>query len=149
MARVRFPAGQEIFVYTTAFRPVLRPTQPHIEWVPGIKRLPLPRMASWHSVGLINDRGKLCVPLTVMRLKLLNNCIVLNMLGRCFTRNTPCYGSVDLFPPKLCISLRILGWVMVPTTVESPFTILITWQSVCYANKLLYYPHSQVVQFAD
>jgi hypothetical protein len=34
-AAVRFPAGEEIFLYSTASRPAVGPTQPHIQWVPG------------------------------------------------------------------------------------------------------------------
>jgi hypothetical protein len=32
--RVRFPAGMEIFLFTTASRAALGPTQPPIQWVP-------------------------------------------------------------------------------------------------------------------
>jgi hypothetical protein len=37
-SRVRFPGGGgggEIFIFTTASRTALRPTQPPIQWVPG------------------------------------------------------------------------------------------------------------------
>jgi hypothetical protein len=33
-AGVRFPAGQDIFLFSTTSRPALRPTQPPIQWVP-------------------------------------------------------------------------------------------------------------------
>jgi hypothetical protein len=33
-SRVRFPAGLGIFLFTTASRTALGPTQPHIQWVP-------------------------------------------------------------------------------------------------------------------
>jgi hypothetical protein len=26
--------GEEVFLFTTAYRPALEPTQPHIQWVP-------------------------------------------------------------------------------------------------------------------
>jgi hypothetical protein len=32
---VHFPAGQQIFLFFTAFRPALGPTQPPVQWVPG------------------------------------------------------------------------------------------------------------------
>jgi hypothetical protein len=34
-SKVRVPAGLGIFLFTTASRPVLGPTQPPIQWVPG------------------------------------------------------------------------------------------------------------------
>jgi hypothetical protein len=34
-SRVRFPAGAGIFLFTTAYRTALGPTQPPIQWVPG------------------------------------------------------------------------------------------------------------------
>jgi hypothetical protein len=34
-SRVRFPTGDGIFLFTTAFRTALEPTQPPIQWVPG------------------------------------------------------------------------------------------------------------------
>jgi hypothetical protein len=34
-SRVRFPAGLGIFLFTTASRTALEPTQPPIQWVPG------------------------------------------------------------------------------------------------------------------
>jgi hypothetical protein len=37
-AGVRSPAGQEIFLYFTASRAYLGPTQPPIKWVLGVKR---------------------------------------------------------------------------------------------------------------
>jgi hypothetical protein len=34
-AEVRFPGGQEIFLFFMSSRPALGPTQPPIQWVPG------------------------------------------------------------------------------------------------------------------
>jgi hypothetical protein len=31
---VRFPAGIAVFLFSTSFRPIPRPTQPRIQWVP-------------------------------------------------------------------------------------------------------------------
>jgi hypothetical protein len=82
-ARVPFPAWQD-FLFSTASRPTLGPTNPPILWVPeaisaGIKRPgreadhlppssaevddgvaipPLPRMSSWQSVQFIKHRNK-------------------------------------------------------------------------------------------
>jgi hypothetical protein len=35
--------GLEIFLFTTAFRPALRPTEPPIQWVPGVLSLGVKR----------------------------------------------------------------------------------------------------------
>jgi hypothetical protein len=42
----RFPAGAGIFLFTTASRMVLRPTQPPIQWVPGALSLGVKRPGS-------------------------------------------------------------------------------------------------------
>jgi hypothetical protein len=44
--RVRFPAGLGIFLFTTASRPALGPTQPPIQWVPGTLSLGVKRRGS-------------------------------------------------------------------------------------------------------
>jgi hypothetical protein len=41
--RVRFPAGLGIFLFTTASRTALGPTQPPIQWVPGALSLGVKR----------------------------------------------------------------------------------------------------------
>jgi hypothetical protein len=33
---VRFLLGQEVFLFSTVFRPAMKPTQPHIQWVWGL-----------------------------------------------------------------------------------------------------------------
>jgi hypothetical protein len=38
MNGIRFPEGAEGFLYVTASRPTLGPTQPHIQRLPGVKR---------------------------------------------------------------------------------------------------------------
>jgi hypothetical protein len=76
------PASGEIFLFSTASRPVVGPTQPPIQWVPegtfvGVKRPgrqadlqlvprsrihgsvhPLPHTYSWRSVSLVKYRDK-------------------------------------------------------------------------------------------
>jgi hypothetical protein len=42
-SRVRFPAGAGNFLFTTASRTALGPTQPHIQWVPGALSLGIKR----------------------------------------------------------------------------------------------------------
>jgi hypothetical protein len=42
-SRVRFPAGAGIFLFTTASRTALGPTQPPIQWVPGALSLGVKR----------------------------------------------------------------------------------------------------------
>jgi hypothetical protein len=42
-SRVRFPAGLGIFLFTTASRTALGPTQPPIQWVPGALSLGVKR----------------------------------------------------------------------------------------------------------
>jgi hypothetical protein len=64
-----FREGQRVFLSATASSPALEPTQPHIKWIPGVKRPgreathlnlvlrlsvhgaipPLPNASSWHS----------------------------------------------------------------------------------------------------
>jgi hypothetical protein len=44
-SRVQFPAGLGIFLFTTASRTVLVPTQPPIQWVPGALSLAVKRRA--------------------------------------------------------------------------------------------------------
>jgi hypothetical protein len=43
MSGVRFPAELWIFLFETMFRPALRPTQPPIQWVPGVLSLGVKR----------------------------------------------------------------------------------------------------------
>jgi hypothetical protein len=74
MAKVLLPAGQEIFLHSTASRLSLGPKQSPVQWVQGVKQLgcenehsppssaevnnggaisPLPRVFSWYSAELI------------------------------------------------------------------------------------------------
>jgi hypothetical protein len=60
-SRVRLPAGLGIFLFTTASRTVLGPTQPSIQWVPGafylgVKR---PGREADHSLHLV-PRSRMC-----------------------------------------------------------------------------------------
>jgi hypothetical protein len=62
-SRVRFPAGLGVFLFTTASRMALGPTQPPTQWVPGALSLevkqpgrgaipPLPNTPSWRGAQL-------------------------------------------------------------------------------------------------
>jgi hypothetical protein len=42
-SRVRFPAGLGIFLFITTSRTALRPSQPPIQWVPGVLSLGVKR----------------------------------------------------------------------------------------------------------
>jgi hypothetical protein len=62
--RVRFPAGLVIFLFTTASRPALGPTEPPIQWVPGALSPGVKR--PWHEADhspLSSAEVKECVEL--------------------------------------------------------------------------------------
>jgi hypothetical protein len=52
MAKIEFAAGEEIFLYSTASKPVLGPTQPPFHWVLGALSLgeKLPGYEADHSL---------------------------------------------------------------------------------------------------
>jgi len=76
-------SGGDFLLFTTASRPLLGPTQPPVEWIPGVKRLgheadhshpvptsvmrrampPLPHTYSWRGAL---SRGTLPIPVRIM-----------------------------------------------------------------------------------
>jgi hypothetical protein len=62
-SRVRFPAGVGIFLFTTASRTALGPTQPPIQWVPGALSLEVKRSERADHVPPSSAEVKECVEL--------------------------------------------------------------------------------------
>jgi hypothetical protein len=74
MIEVQFPGGavkEVLFLFTTASRPALRPTQPSVQWVPGVvtPEVKTPRREADHSHivlrlrmrGSISQLNELCL----------------------------------------------------------------------------------------